>query len=60
MVGGKRCIVESDVQRLFDRVRLCVWRGSCPGDLNYSRKGGIFIYRYSLYRWGGLFVDSMI
>lgn len=49
MVGGKRCIVESDVQRLFDRVRLCVWRGS-PGDLNYSRKGGIFIYRYSLYR----------
>lgn len=39
MVGGKRCIVESDVQRLFDRVRLCVWRGSCPGDLNYSRKG---------------------
>lgn len=50
MVGGKRCIVESDVQRLFDRVRLFVWRGSCPGDLNYSRKGGIFIYRYSLYR----------
>lgn len=28
--------------------------------LNYTRKGGIFIYRYSLYRWGGLFVDSMI